>query len=112
MVTVRTSLPEEASASATLRADLEVQFAGQTAKYKQIPFEQTCAHSDHREFPAARHLKHVKIAVAVPRIERFDGHRYQEIALSGVANALASRRMADSVGLMEGVRHVICESRL
>ena len=40
MVTVRTSLPEDASASATIHADLEVQFAGQTAKYKQIPFEQ------------------------------------------------------------------------
>jgi hypothetical protein len=41
MITVRTSLPEDASASATIHADLEVQFAGQTAKYKQIPFEQT-----------------------------------------------------------------------
>jgi hypothetical protein len=41
MVTVRTSLPEDASASATIHADLEVQFAGQTAKYKQLPFEQS-----------------------------------------------------------------------
>jgi hypothetical protein len=41
MITVRTSLPEDASASATIHADLEVQFAGQTAKYKQVPFEQT-----------------------------------------------------------------------
>jgi hypothetical protein len=41
MVTVRTSLPEDAAASTTIRADLEVQFAGQTAKYKQVPFEQT-----------------------------------------------------------------------
>jgi hypothetical protein len=40
MVTVRTSLPEDASESATIHADLEVQFAGQTAKYKQVPFEQ------------------------------------------------------------------------
>jgi len=40
MVTVRTSLPENASASATIHADLEVQFAGQTAQYKQVPFEQ------------------------------------------------------------------------
>jgi hypothetical protein len=40
MVTVRTSLPEDASASATIHADLEVQFAGQTAKYKQVLFEQ------------------------------------------------------------------------
>jgi hypothetical protein len=41
MVTVRTSLPEDAAASTNIHADLEVQFAGQTAKYKQIPFEQT-----------------------------------------------------------------------
>src|SRR6202051_523511 len=39
MVTVRTRLPEEASASATIRADLEIQFAGQTVAYKQVPFE-------------------------------------------------------------------------
>src|SRR3984893_6417958 len=41
MVTVRTSLPEDASVSATIHADLEVQFAGQTARYKQVPFQQT-----------------------------------------------------------------------
>jgi hypothetical protein len=41
MVTVRSSLPEDASASTTIHADLEVQFAGQTARYKQVPFEQT-----------------------------------------------------------------------
>ena len=40
IVTVRTSLPEGASASATIHADLEVQFAGQTATYKQVAFEQ------------------------------------------------------------------------
>jgi hypothetical protein len=39
MVTVRTRLPEVASTSATIRADLEIQFAGQTAQYKQVPFE-------------------------------------------------------------------------
>ena len=41
MVTVRTQLSENASASATIHADLEVQFAGQTAKYNQVPFQQT-----------------------------------------------------------------------
>ena len=40
MVTVRTHLPEDASGSATLRADLEIQFAGQTASYKQVLFQQ------------------------------------------------------------------------
>src|ERR1700692_2967869 len=41
IVAVRTSLPEDAAASTTIHADLEVQFAGHTAKYKQVPFEQT-----------------------------------------------------------------------
>jgi hypothetical protein len=39
MVTVRTHLPEDASASAIIHADLEVQFAGQTAKYQRVPLE-------------------------------------------------------------------------
>jgi len=39
MVIVRTRLPEGASTSATIHADLEIQFAGQTAQYKQVPFE-------------------------------------------------------------------------
>jgi hypothetical protein len=36
MVSVRTRLPEAASASATLHVDLEIQFAGQTVQYKQV----------------------------------------------------------------------------
>ena len=39
MVTVRTRLPESAATSATVNADLEIQFAGQTAQYKQVPFK-------------------------------------------------------------------------
>ena len=39
LVTVRTRLPESASASATIHADLEIQFAGQTVQYKQVPFQ-------------------------------------------------------------------------
>ena len=39
IVTVRTRLPESASASATINLDLEVQFAGQTIEYKQVPFQ-------------------------------------------------------------------------
>jgi hypothetical protein len=39
LVTVRTRLPEGASSSATVHADLEVQFAGQTAEYKQVPLQ-------------------------------------------------------------------------
>jgi hypothetical protein len=39
MITVRTRLPEDAAALATIQAELEIQFAGQTATYKQVPFE-------------------------------------------------------------------------
>jgi hypothetical protein len=39
MVTVRTKLPESASTATTIQADLEIQFAGQTAQYKQISFQ-------------------------------------------------------------------------
>jgi len=39
IVTVRTRLPESAAVSATVDADLEIQFAGQTAQYKQVPFK-------------------------------------------------------------------------
>jgi len=39
MVVVRTRLPESAGTSATINADLEIQFAGQTAQYKQVPFK-------------------------------------------------------------------------
>ncbi|HKS94973.1 MAG TPA: hypothetical protein VJV74_02445 [Terriglobia bacterium] len=45
MVVVRTRLPEATSTSATLHADLDVQFAGQTAHYKQVAFEQV-THGD------------------------------------------------------------------
>ena len=39
MVTVRTRLPESAATASTVNADLEIQFAGQTAHYKQVPFQ-------------------------------------------------------------------------
>ena len=39
MVTVRTRLSEADSTSATIHADLEIQFAGQTAQYKQVSFQ-------------------------------------------------------------------------
>ena len=39
LVTVRVRLPEEASSSATINADLEIEFAGQTAEYKQVPLQ-------------------------------------------------------------------------
>jgi hypothetical protein len=39
IVTVRFRLPEDAAGSATIQADLEIQFAGQTVQYKQVPFQ-------------------------------------------------------------------------
>jgi len=38
IVTVRTKLPESAAGSETIQADLQIQFAGQTVQYKQVPF--------------------------------------------------------------------------
>ena len=39
LVTVRTRLPENTSLSATIHADLEIQFSGQTAEFKQVPLQ-------------------------------------------------------------------------
>jgi len=39
MVTVRTRLPESAANDASIQADLEIQFAGQTAHYQHVPFQ-------------------------------------------------------------------------
>jgi hypothetical protein len=39
LVTVRTRLPESSATSATVHADLEIQFAGQTAQYKDVAFQ-------------------------------------------------------------------------
>ena len=39
MVVVRTQLPESASGSSTVHADLDVQFAGQTHVYKQVELQ-------------------------------------------------------------------------
>jgi hypothetical protein len=46
LITVRTQLPEDAEALATIPADLEVQFAGQTVQYKQIAFQHVTKGSD------------------------------------------------------------------
>ena len=39
LVTVRTRLPESDATASTINADLEIQFAGQTAQYKQVRFK-------------------------------------------------------------------------
>ncbi|MGB6690976.1 MAG: hypothetical protein WBE76_24350 [Terracidiphilus sp.] len=43
MVVVRTAIPAATPASGTIFADLQVQFAGQTAEYKHVAFEKTTA---------------------------------------------------------------------
>ncbi len=47
-IIVRFHLPESELASSTLRCDLEVQFAGQTAHYSQVAFQQTVQGGSHR----------------------------------------------------------------
>lgn len=48
MVSVRTQLPEDSSRSTTIHADLEVQFAGQTAHYKQVALQESTQGSEVR----------------------------------------------------------------
>lgn len=46
LITVRTHLPEDASSLASIPADLEIQFAGQTVQYKQIAFQHVTKGND------------------------------------------------------------------
>lgn len=46
MVTVRTHLPESDAAASSIKADLDIDFAGQTAHYKQVPLDVTSQGSD------------------------------------------------------------------
>ena len=39
MVMVRTKLPESEAGATTIKADLEIQFAGQTAHFQQVPLD-------------------------------------------------------------------------
>jgi hypothetical protein len=48
MITVRTRLPESSAASTTVNADLDIQFAGQTVHYKQVPLQLTKQGNDTR----------------------------------------------------------------
>jgi hypothetical protein len=48
MVIVRAQFPEAALPSTTVYADLEVQFAGQTASYKHVSFQRIAQGSDVR----------------------------------------------------------------
>lgn len=48
MVIVRAQFPSAEAASATVDADLQVQFAGQTAEYKHVAFQRTAEGGDVR----------------------------------------------------------------
>lgn len=48
MVIVRTEVPEGEIKSGMIHVDLQVQFAGQTASYKQVPFQLTTQGDDMR----------------------------------------------------------------
>jgi hypothetical protein len=48
LVSVRARLPEAALGSGTIHADLEIQFAGQTVQYKQVPFQRVAQGSETR----------------------------------------------------------------
>ena len=48
MVTVRTQLPEAAAGRDTIDADLDIEFAGQTVHYTQVPFH-IVAHGNEEE---------------------------------------------------------------
>src|SRR5674476_708176 len=46
LVSVRTRMPEAALGSGTIHVDLEIQFAGQTVQYKQVPFQEAAQPPD------------------------------------------------------------------
>jgi len=48
MVTVRFRLPEDSASQATIHVDLEIEFAGQTAHFKQVAFQKVLQGSDVR----------------------------------------------------------------
>lgn len=48
MVTVRFHLPEDAASQSTIQVDLDIEFAGQTAHFKQVPFQKAMQGSDAR----------------------------------------------------------------
>lgn len=48
LVTVRTKVPESELHSGTIHADLQIQFAGQTAQFTQLPFQITASGNEIR----------------------------------------------------------------
>jgi hypothetical protein len=52
---------------------------------------------------AAGRLQHVKVAIAISRVERFHRRGDQDVALSGATDPFAAGGVTDSLGLMQGV---------
>jgi hypothetical protein len=48
LVTVRTHLPESAAGTTEIHVDLDVEFAGQTAHYKDVPFQLSSQGNDRK----------------------------------------------------------------
>src|ERR1019366_5327599 len=77
-----------------------------------VRFGQAGSYGDHGKLRPPRDLDHMNVAVAVPGIKRLDRHRDQKIALSGVANSLASCRVAHTLALMQRMGYMVGESEL
>jgi len=73
---------------------------------------ETKADGDEGEVGTAGDLKHVEIAVGVAGVEGFDRDGEEEIALEGLADAFASRGVADAIDFVERVGHVVGEGGL
>ncbi len=65
LVTVRTKVPESAAAQATLMADLDIEFAGQTAHYSQVPFQVAARGTSGADHPA-RFPRRSRISRSIP----------------------------------------------
>ena len=94
IVTVRTRVPESASASATINLDLEIQFAGQTVQYKQVPFQRVVQgkrNPDHRNNSgnAIRLQDRPTVAPNNSRQERNSDSRRYDVA-AGIKGGLAT----------------------
>ncbi len=92
MVTVRTRLTDETIGSATIHADLEIQFAGQTAQYKQIPLQvvtQSNAYPNLRDYSGdtLRFQDRSAVAFSDPHQERNPGACRDDLAAAMSAHA-------------------------
>ena len=75
-------------------------------------FGQAGAYGDYGKLRAARDLKHMKVAVAVPESNDFTGTAIKKSHCPAWQTPLPSRRMAHTLGLMQWVRHMVRESAL